>query len=83
MRDIHPLQAYREMNLRAKVKLVNAVITEVMKITVGHHGDLKTQNILLRLNRDGKWSEKLQICDYGAANNGDRNDNKYDIGLSI
>ena len=64
------------MNLQAKVTLCNAVIDELMKITVGHHGDLKAQNILLGLHLDQTWSGELQICDFGAASNGDRKDIK-------
>ena len=64
------------MTLTDKVDLIRAIIEERWKIShhqVGNHGDMKPKNILLGLDENGRWSKDVQLCDFGAASNGDRN----------
>ena len=64
------------MTLPEKVVLIRAIIEKRWQISihqVGNHGDLKPKNILLGLDEDGTWSKRVQLCDFGAASNGDRN----------
>ena len=65
------------MTVIEKFDLIRAIIGERWRISnhgVGNHGDLKPLNILLGLKEDDrKWSGRVQLCDFGAASNGDRN----------